>query len=97
MIVGYFDQHFAGVSTTTRWSMRSAPRHKDFVAQQRRDLLARFGITGDTALQKVGSLSGGERAAQLWPGWRPRMPTSSCSTNRRTIWICGPATPWSRH
>ena len=29
--------------------------------QQRRDLLARFGITGDTALQKVSSLSGGER------------------------------------
>jgi ATP-binding cassette subfamily F protein 3 len=31
------------------------------LTQQRRDLLARFGITGDTALQKVGKLSGGER------------------------------------
>ena len=30
--------------------------------EQRRDLLARFGITGDTALQKVGRLSGGERS-----------------------------------
>ena len=29
--------------------------------QKRRDLLARFGLTGDTALQPVGSLSGGER------------------------------------
>ena len=29
--------------------------------QQRRDLLARFGVTGDTALQPVASLSGGER------------------------------------
>jgi ATP-binding cassette subfamily F protein 3 len=37
------------------------PKKKQFVEQQRRDLLARFGITGDTALQKVDSLSGGER------------------------------------
>jgi ATP-binding cassette subfamily F protein 3 len=37
------------------------PDHKEFVLQQRRDLLARFGITGDLAQQKVGSLSGGER------------------------------------
>ena len=37
------------------------PKHKQFLTQQHRDLLARFGITGDTALQKVGKLSGGER------------------------------------
>jgi ATP-binding cassette subfamily F protein 3 len=29
--------------------------------QQRRGLLARFGLSGETAVQKVGSLSGGER------------------------------------
>ena len=29
--------------------------------QQRRNLLAAFGLTGDRALQTVGSLSGGER------------------------------------
>jgi ATP-binding cassette subfamily F protein 3 len=37
------------------------PGHKEFVEQQRRDLLARFGVIGDMAYQKVGSLSGGER------------------------------------
>jgi ATP-binding cassette subfamily F protein 3 len=37
------------------------PNHKEFVEQQRRDLLARFGVTGDMVFQKVGSLSGGER------------------------------------
>ena len=37
------------------------PSHKEFIEQQRRDLLARFGVTGDMVFQKVGSLSGGER------------------------------------
>ena len=37
------------------------PSHKEFVEQQRRDLLARFGITGDMVFQRVASLSGGER------------------------------------
>ena len=37
------------------------PDHKEFVEQQRRDLLARFGVTGDMVFQQVGSLSGGER------------------------------------
>jgi ATP-binding cassette subfamily F protein 3 len=37
------------------------PSHKEFIEQQRRDLLARFGVTGEMVFQKVGSLSGGER------------------------------------
>jgi ATP-binding cassette subfamily F protein 3 len=37
------------------------PTHKEFIEQQRRDLLARFGVTGESVFQKVGSLSGGER------------------------------------
>ena len=37
------------------------PPHKEFIDQQRRDLLARFGVTGEMVFQKVGSLSGGER------------------------------------
>ncbi len=37
------------------------PPHKEFNEPQRRSLLARFGLTGDAALQRVGSLSGGER------------------------------------
>ena len=61
MSVGYFDQHLSGVSDDDDVVDSIRPKHKQFLTQQRRDLLARFGITGDTALQKVGKLSGGER------------------------------------
>ena len=37
------------------------PPHKLLSQEQRRGLLARFGLSGETAVQKVGSLSGGER------------------------------------
>ena len=37
------------------------PDHKEFFEQQRRDLLARFGVVGDMVFQPVHSLSGGER------------------------------------
>ncbi len=59
--VGYFDQHLSGVADDDDVLDSIRPAHKQFLTQQRRDLLARFGITGDTALQKVGKLSGGER------------------------------------
>jgi ATP-binding cassette subfamily F protein 3 len=59
--VGYFDQQLAGLSDDMPVVDAVRPPKKEFVEQQRRDLLARFGITGDTALQKVGQLSGGER------------------------------------
>ncbi len=59
--VGYFDQHLSGVADDDDVLDSIRPQHKQFLTQQRRDLLARFGITGDTALQKVGKLSGGER------------------------------------
>ena len=65
--IGYFDQHLSGVSDdddvldSIRPEVPGTPGRKQFLTQQRRDLLARFGITGDTALQKVGKLSGGER------------------------------------
>ena len=59
--VGYFDQQLAGLDDRMAAVDAVRPDRKEFVEQQRRDLLARFGITGDTALQTVGSLSGGER------------------------------------
>ena len=59
--VGYFDQQLAGLDESTPVMDAIRPPRKDFVEQQRRDLLARFGLTGDTALQPVGQLSGGER------------------------------------
>ncbi len=59
--LGYFDQQLAGLADDTQVVDAIRPKKKQFNEQQRRDLLARFGIIGETALQKVASLSGGER------------------------------------
>jgi ATP-binding cassette subfamily F protein 3 len=59
--VGYFDQLLKCLDSDTEVVDAIRPNHKEFHQGQRRDLLARFGITGDTVFQKVGSLSGGER------------------------------------
>ena len=59
--VGYFDQQLAALEDHLAVLDAVRPEHKQMNQQQRRDLLARFGLTGDRALQKVGSLSGGER------------------------------------
>ena len=59
--IGYFDQMLSGLDPGAIAMDAVRPGHKEFVDQQRRDLLARFGIIGDMALQKVSSLSGGER------------------------------------
>jgi ATP-binding cassette subfamily F protein 3 len=61
IVLGYFDQHLAGLDDQAAVADAIRPGHKQLDDRQRRSLLARFGITGDTALQKVGSLSGGER------------------------------------
>jgi ATP-binding cassette subfamily F protein 3 len=59
--LGYFDQQLAGLADETQVVDAIRPKKKQMNEQQRRDLLARFGITGDTALQRVAQLSGGER------------------------------------
>jgi ATP-binding cassette subfamily F protein 3 len=58
---GYFDQQLKCLDSNSLVVDAIRPSHKEFVEQQRRDVLARFGVTGDMAFQKVGSLSGGER------------------------------------
>ena len=58
---GYFDQHLKSVQDDAEAYEAIRPDGKEMVDQQRRDLLARFGVTGEMALQKVSSLSGGER------------------------------------
>ncbi len=58
---GYFDQLLECLDDETQVVEAVRPPHKEFLDQQRRDLLARFGITGDLVFQTVGSLSGGER------------------------------------
>ena len=59
--IGYFDQHLTGLDDELAVSDAVRPDRDHLVQQQRRDLLALFGLTGDTALQKVRDLSGGER------------------------------------
>ena len=59
--VGYFDQQLAELDDDLAAVDAVRPKHKQMNQQERRDLLAGFGLTGDTALQKIGSLSGGER------------------------------------
>lgn len=59
--VGYFDQRLAGIDETAEAADAVRPPGREMDQLQRRSLLARFGITGERALQRVGSLSGGER------------------------------------
>jgi ATP-binding cassette subfamily F protein 3 len=59
--IGYFDQLLACVDPEAEVVEAVRPAHKEFVEQQRRDLLARFGIVGEMVFQRVGNLSGGER------------------------------------
>jgi ATP-binding cassette, subfamily F, member 3 len=61
IVVGYFDQQLAELADEAAVVDAVRPRQKQLNENQRRNLLARFGITGDTALQRVDSLSGGER------------------------------------
>src|SRR5687768_8740794 len=58
---GYFDQMLTDFDPEMQVLDAVRPTHKEFVEQQRRDLLARFGLTADMVFQRVGSLSGGER------------------------------------
>ncbi len=63
---GYFDQHLHCIDGDSISAEAIRPRDESTAALRmnelaRRDLLARFGITGDTALQRVSSLSGGQR------------------------------------
>jgi ATP-binding cassette subfamily F protein 3 len=58
---GYFDQMLSGLDVDAQVVDAVRPTHKEFIEQQRRDLLARFGVIGDMVQQRVSSLSGGER------------------------------------
>ncbi|MCS7238216.1 MAG: ABC-F family ATP-binding cassette domain-containing protein [Thermoguttaceae bacterium] len=59
--IAYFDQHLQQLDPAERAVDAVMPAHKLMEEPTRRDLLARFGITGDLALQPVGELSGGQR------------------------------------
>jgi ATP-binding cassette subfamily F protein 3 len=59
--IGYYDQMLSLADDMPVMEAIRPPR-KEFNDRQRRDMLARFGVLGDTALQTVASLSGGERS-----------------------------------
>ena len=59
--IGYFDQQLRALDDHQDVVDAIRPDRKEFDEPKRRNLLARFGIVGDTALQKVEKLSGGER------------------------------------
>jgi ATP-binding cassette subfamily F protein 3 len=59
--VGYFDQQLAELDDNTPVVDAIRPAHKQMNQQERRNLLAAFGLPGDTQLQNVKNLSGGER------------------------------------
>lgn len=64
VVLGYFDQHLSTLDENVPAVDAILPSQTipdELVEQHRRDLLARFGLTGDRALQPVGNLSGGER------------------------------------
>ncbi len=58
---GYFDQQLHTLRHDAPAVDAIRPRRIDFDGQKCRNLLARFGLSGDVALQPVESLSGGER------------------------------------
>ena len=57
----YFDQHLNCVDPDVEAVEAIRPTHKEFVEVERRNMLARFGLTEEMVFQKVSSLSGGER------------------------------------
>ncbi|MDA7979986.1 MAG: ABC-F family ATP-binding cassette domain-containing protein [Pirellulales bacterium] len=60
--IGYLDQQLGGLPPEISLLEAVRPSGEDFTEQRRRDLLARFGLTGDIVFQKIGELSGGERS-----------------------------------
>ena len=61
VVVGYFDQMLASLADDLPAVEAVRPPGKEFNEQQRRDMLARFGIRGDMVFQPIRQLSGGER------------------------------------
>ncbi|MHB8899702.1 MAG: ABC-F family ATP-binding cassette domain-containing protein, partial [Thermoguttaceae bacterium] len=59
--IGYFDQQLRQLNPDHDVVDAVRPAKRELDQPKRRNLLARFGLTGDTHLQKVSSLSGGEQ------------------------------------
>ncbi len=63
VVLGYADQQLSGVPTeATAMDAIRPPQLARYTDGQLRDILARFGVVGELALQLVGAMSGGERS-----------------------------------
>ncbi len=60
--IGYFDQHLQTLPGDAEAVRAVWPNDPETQEQEMRNLLARFGITGERAYQRVASLSGGEKS-----------------------------------
>ncbi len=89
--IGYYDQQLSSVADELEAVEAVRPPGKEFVEQQRRDMLARFGVTGDMAFQQVGRLSGGERsrvALARLAASDPNFIVFDEPTNHLDLWAC---------
>jgi ATP-binding cassette subfamily F protein 3 len=89
--VGYYDQMLSGIDDDAQVVEAVRPAHKEFTEPQRRDLLARFGVTGEMVFQRVGSLSGGERsrtALARLAAQDPNVLILDEPTNHLDLWAC---------
>ena len=89
--VGYYDQLLQGIADDVQVVEAVRPSHKEFNEPQRRELLAKFGLTGDIVFQQVSSLSGGERSraalAKLCVE-EPNFLILDEPTNHLDLWAC---------
>lgn len=88
---GYYDQMLRGLGDDAQAVDAIRPNHKEFTEPQRRDMLARFGITGDMVFQRVDSLSGGERsrtALARLASQDPNFLILDEPTNHLDLWAC---------
>ncbi|MBX7167778.1 MAG: ABC-F family ATP-binding cassette domain-containing protein [Pirellulales bacterium] len=89
--IGYYDQLLSTLDPNTEVVEAVRPPRKEFNLQQRRDILARFGLVGDAVFKRVSSLSGGERSRAALA----RLAASDVNllvldepTNHLDLWAC---------
>ncbi|MBL9081979.1 MAG: ABC-F family ATP-binding cassette domain-containing protein [Planctomycetales bacterium] len=89
--VGYYDQLLQGIADDEQVVETVRPSFKEFNEPQRRDFLAKFGLTGDIVFQQVGSLSGGERSRAALARLsveEPNVLILDEPTNHLDLWAC---------
>ena len=94
--VGYHDQGLQSLDPGTTVVRSVWPEDDpEWVEGDVRNLLARFGLTGEIVFQTVGKLSGGEKAKAALARLARPPPISWSWTSPRTTSTSGPARRWS--